>query len=145
MTTRSKPRRPPIVAKRVRRIGQDGFPFIPNRFLRDGFFAALRSVELRLYIFLILAGGRDGLSFYHYDRICALLELSLEEYIEVRNALIDKDLIAFDGTRFQVLSLPQQPKFHMKSALKREELAEHDPATIRQRLLYALQGDTPGD
>lgn len=40
-----------------------------------------------------------------------LLELSIDEYMASRNSLIEKDLIAFDGTLFQVLSLPQkQPK-----------------------------------
>ena len=54
---------------------------------------------------------RNGLSFYSYDKICTLLELTIEEYITSRNSLIEKDLIAFDGTLFQVLSLPQkQPK-----------------------------------
>jgi len=33
----------------------------------------------------------------------------LEQYLDARNALIDKDLIAFDGTRFQVLFLPMSP------------------------------------
>ena len=32
--------------------------------------------------------------------------MSLDQYVEARCALIKKDLIAFDGTVFQVLSLP---------------------------------------
>jgi hypothetical protein len=55
-----------------------------------------------------LASDRFGLSFYSYDTICTLLELSLDEYIASRNSLMDKDLIAFNGTLFQVLSLPQK-------------------------------------
>jgi len=35
-----------------------------------------------------------------------LLQFTVDEYIEARNALIKKDLIAFDGTLFQVLDLP---------------------------------------
>jgi len=90
---------------RVRQIN-GGFSFIPHRFVLDGFLAALGQKELLLYLFLILVSDRFGLSFYSYDTICTLLELSLDEYIASRNSLMDKDLIAFDGTLFQVLDLP---------------------------------------
>ena len=94
-------------AERIRRI-DGGFSFIPHRFLLEGFLASLNQKELLLYLFLIMASDRNGLSFYSYDSICTLLELNLDEYIASRNALIEKDLIAFDGTLFQVLSLPQK-------------------------------------
>lgn len=90
---------------RVRQIN-GGFSFIPHRFVLDGFLAALGQKELLLYLFLVLVSDRNGLSFYSYDTICTLLELSLDEYIASRNSLMDKDLIAFDGTLFQVLDLP---------------------------------------
>jgi hypothetical protein len=93
--------------ERVRCI-DGGFSFIPHRFLGQGFLASLHQKELLLYLFLVLAGDRNGLSFYSYDKICTLLEFSLEEYIASRDSLIEKDLIAFDGTVFQVLSLPQK-------------------------------------
>ena len=91
--------------KRVRKIN-GGFSFIPHRFVLDGFLAALGQKELLLYLFLVLVSDRNGLSFYSYDTICTLLEISLDEYIASRNSLMDKDLIAFDGTLFQVLDLP---------------------------------------
>jgi hypothetical protein len=90
---------------RIRRI-HGGFSFIPHRFLCDGFFASLQQKELLLYLFLVLASDRHGLSFYSYDSICTLLQMQLDQYINARNGLIDKDLIAFDGTVFQVLELP---------------------------------------
>jgi hypothetical protein len=94
--------------KRIRCI--DGsFSFIPHRFILDGFLAALEQKELLLYLFLVIVSDRNGLSFYSYDRICTLLQFNLEEYIASRDSLIDKDLIAFDGTLFQVLELPQNP------------------------------------
>ena len=93
---------------RVRKIN-GGFSFIPHRFVLDGFLAALGQKQLLLYLFLVLVSDRNGLSFYSYDSICTLLELGLDEYIASRNSLIEKDLIAFDGTIFQVLSLPEKP------------------------------------
>jgi hypothetical protein len=92
--------------ERVRRI-EGGFSFIPHRFLTDGFLASLSQHEILLYLFLILASDRYGLSFYGYDSICTLLKLQLDQYIQARDGLIAKDLIAFDGTIFQVLDLPQ--------------------------------------
>ena len=93
---------------RIRRIN-GGFSFIPHRFVCDGFLAALRQKELLLYLFLVIVSDRYGLSFYSYDAICTLLQLNLDQYINARNGLIDKDLLAFDGTVFQVLDLPATP------------------------------------
>jgi hypothetical protein len=94
--------------KRIRRI-DGGFSFIPHRFLTDGFLASLDQKELLLYLFLVLVSDRHGLSFYSYDSICCLLKLSLDHYMEARDGLIERDLIAFDGTIFQVLELPCAP------------------------------------
>lgn len=91
--------------ERVRQIN-GGFSFIPHRFLQDEFLAALSQQEILVYLFLVLASDRFGLSFYSYDRICSLLQVTVDQYIEARNLLIEKDLIAFDGTLFQVLELP---------------------------------------
>ncbi len=97
-----------LVAERVRTI-DGGFSFIPHRFVTGGFISALGQKELLLYFFLVVAADRNGLSFYSYDKICTLLELSLDEYLQARDGLMKKDLIAFDGTVFQVLDLPSKP------------------------------------
>jgi hypothetical protein len=97
-----------LAADRIRRIN-GGFSFIPHRFLTDGFLKSLSQFELLLYIFLVLTADRHGLSYYSYERICSLLHLSVVQYIAARDGLIEKDLIAFDGTLFQVLELPALP------------------------------------
>jgi len=101
-------------AERIRKI--DGsFSFVPHRFITGGFLGALGQKELLLYLFLAIVADRHGLSFYGYDRICGLLELSIEEYIRARDQLMDMDLIAFDGTLFQVLQLPEKPVHRLKA------------------------------
>jgi len=135
--------RTPIVPQRVRSIGGQSFAFLPHRFLREGFFAALATDQLRLYVLLVLAADRNGLSFYHYDSICSLLEIPLEVYIHARNALIDKDLIAFDGTRFQVLSLPDTPRFAHRAPLTHDTCEADDPATIRALVRRSLDPHAP--
>ena len=90
---------------RVRSI-KGGFSFIPHRFITDGFLSSLNPNQLLLYLFLVLVSDRYGLSYYAYDSICSLLQLTLDDYIQARDALLKMDLIAFDGTLFQVLELP---------------------------------------
>jgi hypothetical protein len=129
-TGRRPPHRAPPRPDRVRRI-DGGFAFVPTRFLHDGFFASLSDAERALYFFLVLAGDRNGVSFYAHDRICAALELTVDDYLLIRNSLIARDLIAFDGRRFQVLALPPAPVVAASRPLvTSEDFEEHDPATI---------------
>lgn len=90
---------------RIRKIN-GSFAFIEHRFLRNGFWESLSHHELLLYIFLVMASDCRGLSYYCYDRICNILRLNVDEYIDARDGLIKKDLIGFDGRLFQVFSLP---------------------------------------
>lgn len=94
--------------QRIRRIN-GGFSFIPHRFVTDGFLASLSANELLLYLFLVVVSDRNGLSFYSSDSICSLLHITSDHYSKARDSLIEKDLIAFDGTLFQVLELPSSP------------------------------------
>jgi len=132
--------RAPLVPERVRAIDGQSFSFLPHRFLRDGFLSSLDGDELRLYVFLLLAGNRLGVSFYGVDAICAVLRIPLERYLQARDSLMARDLIAGDGTRFQVLSLPALPAEVEPPRLlrSREDFEDHDPATIRALLRHDL-------
>ena len=136
--------RPPLVPERVRKTGNQGFSFIPNRFLRDGFFAALKPDELVLYLLLILVGNRQGMSYYYYDSLCQILGWHVERYLSARNALIKKGLIAFDGTQIQVLELPEHvPK--SKPMRTQEEIEQNDSATIRAVIQQSFNRNSGGD
>ena len=128
----------PLCPERVRKI-TGSFAFLEHRFLRDGFWATLSHHALLLYIFLVLVADRSGLSYYSFDKICTLLQLSLDDYLAARNVLIQQDLIAFDGHLFQVLSLPatpvQPPHILLHSA---PQMAQADPATIRRLIRDSL-------
>jgi hypothetical protein len=130
--------RPAIRPDRIRRV-EGGFAFIPNRFLHDGFLASLSHTERSLYLFFILAADRYGVSFYAHDRICATLEIATDDYLQARAGLIQKDLIAFDGATFQVLSLPPSPILQSRPALTTtDDFEQHDSATIRQIIRSSL-------
>jgi hypothetical protein len=120
---------------RIRYI-DGGFSFIPHRFLNDGFLTSLSQKEFLLYLFLILVSDRYGISFYSYDAICSFLELSVDEYIEARDGLTSKDLIAVDGTLFQVLDLPKHPR---QSPAKK--IHRRDVTNLIQQSLWGAQGD----
>jgi hypothetical protein len=92
-----------------------------------------------LYLLLVVVADRQGLSYYSYDKICTLLKISVDDYILARDALIKKDLIAFDGSLFQVLSLPQKPCLSAPAALKTaKDMQTYDPATIHQLIKKSL-------
>jgi len=133
--------RKPLVGDRIRKI-EGSFAWIGHRFLRGGYFTSLGHHELILYFFLILVADRQGISYYHYDKICSLLGLSLDDYIVARNLLIDKNLVAFDGTFFQVLSLPRSPVIQSAKLLQnQDDMKTFDRATIEQIMNKQLNRD----
>ncbi len=121
--------------QRTRKIS-GSFAFVEHRFLRNGFWETLSSQELLLYFFLVLVADRQGLSYYSYDKICTLLALPVDFYIIARDGLIDKNLIAFDGHLFQVLSLPKVPV----RPLPIDKKTISDPAAIHQIIKKSLHG-----
>jgi hypothetical protein len=122
----------PLQPNRVRKIS-GSFAFIEHRFLRQGFWSSLSHHELLLYLFLVIVADRNGLSYYCYDKICSLAQITVDEYILARDLLIEKDLIAFDGRLFQVLSLPPKLRLSSPGTLKTaKDMQTHDPATINQ-------------
>ena len=135
--------RAPILCDRVRQIAGEGFGFLPHRFLQDGFLSSLYPDELALYVFLVLAANRYGVSFYGHDAICSALGFHLDRYLQARNALITQDLIAFDGRRFQVLSLPERPvpASPPKPLQDQADFEQHDPATIRSLIHKSFNRD----
>ena len=127
----------PLDRDRVRKIA-GSFAFVEHRFLRSGFFSVLTHHELLLYVFLVLVADRNGLSYYSYDKICILLKITLDDYIIARDGLIDKDLIAFNGHLFQVLSLPKQPPQDLAPLKNSDDMQAHDPATIEQIITKSM-------
>jgi len=99
-----------IISQQRRRQLKPPFAWIDRRFMFDGYFAKLSSNEILLYLFLVLVADKDGLSYYSYEKICQLLHIYLDAYVQARDSLIHKQLIAFDGTVFQVLALPEPQK-----------------------------------
>jgi hypothetical protein len=128
-----------LAPQRIRQI-EGSFGFIPHRFLTDGFLAVLSQHELVVYLFLILAADRYGLSFYSCNSICSLLSLTVDQYLKARDGLVRKDLIAFDGTIFQVLSLPEPLNTNRRQPLG--PTRDKGLVSIAQVLQHSLRGLT---
>ena len=132
-----------IEPNRVRHI-DGGFSFIPHRFMTDGFLSSLEQKEILLYFFLVLVSDRYGLSFYSYDAICSMLQLTLDECHEATDGLVEKNLIAFDGRIYQVLHLPskavEDSPQKLSPKLDRKENRRQVKKIIQQSLWEARDG-----
>lgn len=100
------PKFKPVVPDRIRNIRQCTFGWIDHNFLHRGFLNRLSQPELLLYYFLITVADRYGVSFYDYERICQFLKLKADDYVQARNRLCERSLIAFKDGIYQVLPLP---------------------------------------
>lgn len=93
---------------KVRKI-EGSFSWIDHRFITGGFLNKLSTIEILLYLFLVSVSDRDGLSFYHDDRICRLLKIDLASLGAARKGLVMKFLLAYQAPIYQILSLPSHP------------------------------------
>lgn len=89
-------------SSRVRKI-QGSFSWIDHRFITGGFLRDLSAVEILLYFFLVTVSDRNGISFYHDDKICSLIKIGLTSLGEAREGLISQ--VSF-GLRASHLSGP---------------------------------------
>ena len=95
----------PLRPDRIR-IVQKPFAWLPFRLLTDGYLATLSDPAKLLYLLLCLAADRNGMSFYGDNRILSYFQLDRGQLELARRELIEKDLVAYDGRLYQVLSLP---------------------------------------
>lgn len=75
------------------------FGWIDHRLLQDGHLSRMGLGEIALYVFLVLAADRFGVSYYRGEHICKLLGLSADEFAHARARLLERGLIAFTPFR----------------------------------------------
>jgi hypothetical protein len=78
----------------VRKI-EGSFAWVDHRLLRDGYISAMTHPDQALYLFLVLAADRNGVSFYRKEKICDILALEFQQFEVARDRLIDLKLIAY--------------------------------------------------
>jgi hypothetical protein len=97
---------------RVRRI-EGSFGWLDHRLLREGHLERMCLFDIALYVFLVLAADRNGVSFYRKDVISRKLGIDWSQFETAKARLLERGLVAFkpfspreiDGF-YQVLALP---------------------------------------
>jgi hypothetical protein len=98
----------PLKPDRLRTLERP-FGWIPFRILTSGRLQQLSRDAKLLYFFLCLVADARGISFYGDVRLGQLLALAPPELRHAREQLCRRDLLAFDGRIYQLLSLPSEP------------------------------------
>jgi hypothetical protein len=122
----------PIIMDRIRNIRDCTFGWVDHNFLHQGLLHQLTQQELLLYYFLITVADRNGVSFYDYERICQFLKLELDQYLDARNLLCQRSLIAFDNSVFQVLSLPKSSSETLKTPRLVNDSSTNEMQALKQ-------------
>lgn len=119
---------------RIRRI-EGSFGWIDHRFITGGFLRDLSTLEILLYLFLVAVSDRNGLSFYHDDRIASLLKIDLAALGKAREGLVRRSLLAYEFPLYQILSLPPKPiALVSREGREEQEVAHHYLKKIREIL-----------
>lgn len=122
--------------ERLRKI-EGSFSWIDHRFITGGFLRDLCTLEILLYLFLVSVSDRNGLSFYHDDRMASLLKIDLPALGQAREGLVLRSLLAYESPLYQVLSLPPQPVIlpsREERSQREEEIARSYFKKINQML-----------
>ena len=93
-----------ICPERRRRLPRS-FSWLDHRLARSGHLKKCGSDALALYLFLVIVGDVDGLSYYSDASMCALLPLTEGKLPAARKKLIDVGLIVYEAPLYQVLGL----------------------------------------
>jgi hypothetical protein len=127
-----------VIDPRRIRTNEGSFAYIPHRFLRGGFFSACTVLERSLYLLLVLAADRRGVSFYSRESMAERNGLRLEQVFRALEGLEAKNLVACKGSFVQVLSLPPSPTL----MVERNEV-RREPVSVAEALhAFALEMDS---
>ena len=82
--------------KNIRNI-KGSFAWIDHRLIRNGFINVMTHDDIVLYLFLILAADKNGISFYRKEKMCETMSLDYNQFEIARDRLITMKLIAFES------------------------------------------------
>lgn len=123
--------------ERLRKI-EGSFSWIDHRFITGGFLRDLSTLEILLYLFLVAVSDRNGLSFYHDDRMASLLKIDLTALGQAREGLVLRSLLAYEAPLYQVLSLPPHPVI-LPSREERSQREEQIARSYFKKIKQMLQ------
>ena len=80
---------------RVRTI-PESFGWVDHKLLRKKFLERMKHTDAALYLFLVLAADKDGVSWYRLEKICSILGLTFEQFYHARHRLEQLGLISYE-------------------------------------------------
>ena len=93
-----------LVQSRVRRPPATGWSWVDRRFVREHMAYLSREATL-LYFILCAVADKHGMSFYADGTLAVMLHVPLSSFVQARDELLARDLIAHEMRFTQVLSL----------------------------------------
>jgi hypothetical protein len=130
----------PLRPDRIRAIEHERpFGWITLRVVTSGLLGQLSPAAKLVYFFLCLVADRQGVSFYGPKRI--ILGLEPAQLSAAVAELRAEDVVAFDGTVYQVLSLPSWlgKEYEGEAGQVAKSARESAPAPQQQRRGGPLQ------
>ena len=94
----------PLSLARLRKVPQQ-FSWVDQRLVRERYIDQLSHQACALYLFLLTVADAQGLSYYADPSLCQRLSMTSTELHQARQALITRDLVAYQRPLYQVLAL----------------------------------------
>lgn len=90
--------------KRLRRVPRQ-FGWADHRLLLDRHLERCTAAAWGLYLFLVVAGDGQGLSYYSDAAVCRILSLTPDVLTKLRKELLTAKLLAYQKPLYQILSI----------------------------------------
>ncbi len=126
---------------RIRRVSK-GFGWVDHRLLRESWLRDMSATEVVVYLFLVLASDREGVSFYRKEKIADTTGLDFCDLGQAIADLESKGLIAFrpfckhnPNGFYQVLEVPPIAPRSMPINVAPQKIKMESVKQIMQRML----------
>jgi hypothetical protein len=118
----------PLSLARLRKVPKQ-FSWVDQRLVRERYIDQLSHQACALYLFLLTVADAQGLSYYADPSLCQRLSMTSTELHQARQALITRDLVAYQRPLYQVLALDAAPAGVTPSAAP--VAADDEPVDIK--------------
>lgn len=102
-----------LIPARVRRVPRQ-FSWVDQRLVRERYLERCSVESWALYLFLVIVGDAQGVSFYADESVIRILSIDSVMLERARRELLEAGLIAYERPLYQVLSL-QAPTLSSES------------------------------
>jgi hypothetical protein len=103
-----------LCSERLRRVPRQ-FSWVDQRLIRERYLERCSAAAWGLYLFLVLVGDSQGLSYYSSESICRQLSITPVDLRRLQDELETAGVIVYRRPLYQVLALlPESLNCHRK-------------------------------